>query len=51
MRRYVQPEQEDIVVANRLANLDIGAMRRTDGHRSFHHRLHIAGAGGLFACA
>ena len=45
----VQPEQEEILRTDLIAQLDIGAIQGADGERTVHRELHVAGAGGLFA--
>ena len=42
-------EEEEVLVAGLLADLDVGAVERADGQRAVHHELHVAGAGGLLA--
>ena len=44
-----QAEDEDVVVADALADLDIGAVQRADGQRAVQRQLHVAGAGRLHA--
>ena len=45
----LQPEDEDIVRADVLADLDIGAVERADGQRAVERELHVARAGGFHA--
>ena len=45
-----QAEQEEVLRAHFFANLDIGAVQGADSQRAIHAELHVAGAGGLFAC-
>ena len=47
--RRGQAEDEDIVVADLLVDLDIGAVERADGQRAVERQLHVAGAGGFDA--
>ena len=42
-------EQEEVLVADRLADLDVGAVERADCHGAVHHELHVARAGSLLA--
>ena len=42
-------EDEDVFVADMIANLDIGAVERADGQRAVERQLHVAGARGLHA--
>ena len=42
-----QAEEEEVLVARLLADLDVGAVERADRHRAVQHELHVAGAGGL----
>ena len=44
-----QTEEEKVLFAHRLHDLDVRAIVGADGHRAVHHELHIAGARGLFA--
>ena len=44
-----QAEDEDVVVADQIADLDVGAVERADGQRAVQRHLHVAGAGGLHA--
>ena len=44
-----QAEDEDVVGADPVANLDVGAVERADGQRAVERKLHVAGAGGLHA--
>ena len=44
-----QAEDEDVVVADLLLDLDVGAVERADGERAVERELHVAGAGGLLA--
>ena len=39
-----QAEQEEILVADFLADFDVGAVQGADGHGAVHHELHVAGA-------
>jgi hypothetical protein len=45
----VQAEQEEVLGADLLADLDVGAVQRADGQRAVHRELHVAGARGLLA--
>ena len=47
--RRGQAEDEDVVVADPLADLDVGAVERADGQRAVERQLHVAGARGLHA--
>ena len=42
-------EDEDVLGADFLADLDIGAIERSDRERSVEGELHVAGAGGFLA--
>ena len=44
-----QAEDEDVVVADEIAQLDVGAVERADRQRAVQRHLHVAGAGGLHA--
>ena len=44
-----QAEDEDVLRADMLADLDIGAVERADGERAVERELHVAGAGGFHA--
>ena len=44
-----QAEDEDVVVADLLADLDVGAVERADGQRAVERELHVAGARRLHA--
>ena len=44
-----QAEDEDIVLADRLAHFDVRAVQRADRNGAVHHELHVAGAARLFA--
>ena len=44
-----QAEDDDVVVADALLDLDIGAVERADGDRAVQRELHVAGAGGFHA--
>ena len=44
-----QAEDEDILGADMLADLDIGAVQRADGERAVERKLHVAGAGRFHA--
>jgi hypothetical protein len=44
-----EPEDEDVLVAHLLADLDVGAVERADGQRAVEGELHVAGARGLLA--
>ncbi len=44
-----QPEDEDILRADMLEDLDIGAVERADGQRAVERQLHVAGARRLHA--
>ena len=44
-----QAEDDDVVVADALLYLDIGAVERADGQRAVERELHVAGARGLHA--
>ncbi|OQA24790.1 MAG: hypothetical protein BWY59_02034 [Verrucomicrobia bacterium ADurb.Bin345] len=43
------PEQEEVVRAHLLANLDVRAVERPDGQRAVQGELHVPGAAGLSA--
>ena len=45
-----QAEQEEILVADRVADLDVGTVQRPDGQRPVHGEFHVAGARRLLAC-
>ena len=40
----LEPEQEEVLDAHFLADLDVGAVHRADGQRAVHLELHVAGA-------
>src|SRR5262249_26220206 len=42
-------EDRDVLGADVVADFDIGAVERADGHRAVQRELHVAGAGGLHA--
>ena len=42
-----EAEDEDVVVADQIVHLDIGAVERADGQRAVERHLHVAGAGGF----
>ena len=42
-------EDEDVVVADGLVDLDVGAILGAEGDGAVHHQLHVAGAGRLGA--
>ena len=42
-------EQEEVLLADQLADLDVGAVERADGQRAVERELHVAGAGRLLA--
>ena len=42
-----QTENEDILVPDMLANLDIGAVERADGQGAIQRQFHVAGSGSL----
>jgi len=42
-------EQEEVLVADLLANFDVGAVERADGQRAVHLELHVARPRGLLA--
>jgi hypothetical protein len=44
-----QAEDEDVVVADLLADLDVGAVVGADGQRAVERELHVAGARGFGA--
>src|SRR5262245_14879412 len=44
-----EAEEKEVVFADRVANLDVGAVERADRERAVHRKLHVAGAGRLFA--
>ena len=44
-----QAEDEDVVGADAVADLDVGAVERADRQRAVQRELHVAGAGGLHA--
>ena len=44
-----QAEDDDVVAAHMLEDLDIGAVQRADGERAVQRELHVAGARGLHA--
>ena len=44
-----QAEDEDVLRADVLADLDVGAVERADGERAVERELHVAGARGLHA--
>ena len=43
-------EQEEVLGADALTDLDVRAIERTDGHRAVEGELHVAGTGSLGAC-
>src|SRR4029077_11228870 len=47
--RRGQAEDEDVVVADQIAHLDIGAVESADGQRAVERHLHVASAGGFHA--
>ena len=42
-------EQEDVLVAQLLVHLHVGAVQGADGQSTVHHELHVAGTAGLLA--
>src|SRR5690349_1392331 len=50
-RRLVRPqaEQEEVLLAHRVAQLDVGAVERAQRERAVQRQLHVAGAGRLLA--
>ena len=44
-----QTEQEEVLGARLLADLDVGAVQRADGQRAVEHELHVPGSRGLLA--
>src|SRR5665647_1318421 len=44
-----EPEEEEVVVADELADLDVRAVERADGECAVERELHVPGAGGLLA--
>ena len=45
----LETEQEEILGADFLADLDVGAVHRADRQRAVHLELHVAGARGFLA--
>lgn len=43
-----EPENNNVVVADSLANFDVRAVERAQSNRAVHHEFHIARAGSLF---
>ena len=43
------PNRKKLLVADQLADLDVGAVDGADGQRAVERELHVAGAGGLLA--
>ncbi len=46
---HPEAEEEEILLANRVQDLDVGAVVGADGERPVHHELHVAGAGGFLS--
>ena len=46
---HFESEDEDVVVANLLADLNVGTVERADGERAVEGELHVARAGSFFA--
>jgi len=44
-----QAEHEEVLFANFFTDLNVCAVKSTDGNGAVHHELHVAGAGSLLA--
>ena len=44
-----EAEQEEVLVPDGVADLDVGAVERAERERAVERELHVAGPGGLLA--
>ena len=46
----LESEEEKVLFPDGIENFDIGTVIGSDGHRTVHHELHVAGTGSFLPC-